>query len=315
VAQIISGGLKLAWNDVPGADYYTIYRGNVEDNLDQMQPVGSVLQGVQYWRESTTIANLSLRGAYQVVPMHVAVAADRTPTDRGRWEMDENAGPAAGDNSGNGFDAVRWLPCPPDWGMEPDTCGEMRGYMHFEAFDGHPGCAEHLRVVNNDIWYQDRFQLTTCIRIFDQPTVQTGPYYIISNNTFSTNHGGFALRIDPGWFTVNGVREYHNRLTAMVWNETLNDWMTIQSPAPQPSNPDKYSVPLNHWVEIAWVVDGFNSMLIINGHVVAVGPQFFDSGNNNAPLIIGAGYRHSTYPIEYPFRGDIDCIRIVGLDD
>ncbi len=45
--------------------------------------------------------------------------------------------------------------------------------------------------------------------------------------------------------------------------------------------------------------------------VVAVGTQVFDSGNNGAPLIIGAGYRHSTYPIEYPFEGDIDCIRIL----
>ncbi len=312
VLQFKDNVLKLAWTAQPGIEYYNILRGDIGDP-ESMKIVGTALAGETMWRETTPLSALPDRAIYQVQPMHVVTDVSRALADKGQWEMNEGVGDYALDNSGNGMDAWRAQPCPPTWGTGAvDTCGHNIGYMHFEGFTGHPGCAEHLEVANDDQWYQDRFLLWTCLRIFEEPTVQTGAYYIISNNSFGTMHGGFALRIDPGWFTVNGVREYHNRLTALVWNEASQSWMTIQSPPPQPSNPGKYSVPLNEWVEIAWIINGANSMLLINRKVVAVGPQFFDSNNNGAPLIIGAGYRHNTYPIEYPFRGDIDCLRIVG---
>jgi hypothetical protein len=56
-------------------------------------------------------------------------------------------------------------------------------------------------------------------------------------------------------------------------------------------------------------------MILINEQIVASGILDFDSDNNGAPLIIGAGYRHNTYPVEYPFRGDIDCLRITCVLD
>ncbi len=213
------------------------------------------------WQDQRAVSSPSDRQFFAVQPMFVAQEARARTADLGQWEMNEGAGPVAHDQSGHGFDAVRWPDCPPDWGFEDDDCPGEIGFMHFEGFDGHPNCAEHLRVVNDDQWYQDSLQICLCLRIFEEPTIDTGPYYIISNNTFSTAHGGFALRIDPGWFMVGPVREYHNRLTAMVWNNELNNWMTIQSPPPQPANPTLFSVPLNEWVQICWIIDGDNSML------------------------------------------------------
>jgi hypothetical protein len=310
VLQFRDNTLRLSWNAQAGIEYYNILRGDI-NQPESMKIVGTALSGETTWREPIAIADLPMQAVYQVQPMHVVTDADRALADKGQWEMNEGVGDYAHDNSGLGFDAWRSFPCPPTWGVGSDSCGDGIGFMHFNGFDG-PNCAEHLEVANDNQWYQDRFILWTCLRIFEEPTIATGPYYIISNNSFGTMHGGFMLRIDPAWITVGGVREYHNRLTAIVWNEATQAWMTIQSPAPQASNPGKYSVPLNQWTEIAWIVNGANSMLLINRKVVAVGPQFFDSSNNGAPLIIGAGYRHNTYPIEYPFRGDIDCLRIVG---
>jgi hypothetical protein len=258
-----------------------------------------------------------MRALYQVAPFILAAKTARTEDDLGRWDMNEGEGECTADHSPVGHPACRPECAEPSWDFEDDEqCeGAAVGFMHFSGYryiDGNR-CAEHLEVENHDAYYTYPFQAWTRIRIFEQPTVQSGPYYILSNNSFDINGGGLALRIDPGWFNVNGVREYHNRLTGMVWNESLHGWMTLQSPAPTVGDPDHWSVPLNRWSCVCMVVNGNRSMLIIDGRVVAAGELRFDSGNNWAPLIIGAGYRHNTYPIEYPFRGDIDCVRLTSL--
>ena len=53
--------------------------------------------------------------------------------------------------------------------------------------------------------------------------------------------------------------------------------------------------------------------LLIDGRVVAAGNLRYRTHNNGVPLIIGAGYRHNTHPIEYPFIGEMDCVRITSL--
>jgi hypothetical protein len=300
--------LQLNWTPLPNAAYYQILCS--ENVAGPFELLATALGGESEWRDQRVAGSLPARQFFVVQPMIMTQEVRARQADLAQWEMNEGTGDSTLDQSGHNRNAIRWAPCPPAWGEETvDSCDV--GFLRFLAFEGHPACPEHLRVVNADDWYRDHLQVCMCIRIFDEPTVDTGPYYIISNNSFGTMHGGFALRIDPGWLMVNGVREYHNRLTALVWNRDIDNWMTIQTPPPQAFNPTQYSVPLNQWVEICWVLDGANSMLVINHIVVGMGDQEFHSDNNGAPLIIGAGYRHATYPIEYPFRGDIDCIRII----
>ncbi len=317
VAYVSNGHLNLSWDAVPNAAYYRIYRGSANSSFETMT-VAATVPGVETtWMESGSIANLPAVRFYQVQPFVQQLKSGREEDDRGQWEFNEGFGDVAGDQSGYDRHGDLWDDCPPTWGSETiETCDV--NYLSFHGVLPN-GCPEHVRVANDDVFYQDRFQIWACIRIWDEPTIETGPYYIVSNNSFDINGGGFALRIDPGWFWVDGVREYHNRVTVFVWNQTANGgaggWQTLQSPPPDPANPGRYSVPLDRWSTICAIVDGPNSMLIIDGYVVAVGDLEYDSENNGAPLIIGAGYRHSTYPIEYPFYGDMDCLRITSLTD
>jgi hypothetical protein len=324
VAQYRNGHIRLAWQDIPGTEYYQVYKGGMDTPLEAMTSVGFIAAGnACQWVDNTSLANMSEIAVYRVAAFHVEPKNARTNGDRGRWEMNEGDGTCTQDYSDLDNPACRPACAEPSWGFEEqdEQCeGSAVGYMHFSGYRyvGGTRCAEHLEVDNDWNYYQNYFQAWTRIRIFEQPTVNTGAFYILSNNSFDAHGGGWALRIDPGWYTVGGVRQYHNRLTGMVWNQNLNGgdggWMTLQSPNPTPGDPDHWSVPLGQWSCICMVVNGNRSMLIIDGRVVAAGDLDFVSANNNAPLIIGAGYRHSTYPIEYPFRGDIDCVRITSLE-
>lgn len=318
VIQYRDGRIRLSWNEVAGTEYYQIYRGDFDQPFEEWSAIGFVPAGVTSWSDPTQLSALPIRAGYQVAPYVLQAKTGRTSDDIGRWDMNEGEGECTADHSGINHPACRPECAEPSWGFEEEDeqCeGAAVGFMHFSGYRYIDGdrCAEHLVVENDHAYYTYPFQVWTRIRIAEQPTVQTGAYYIVSNNSFDINGGGFALRIDPGWYTVNGVRHYHNRLTGLVWNEELHGWMTLQSPAPTASDPDRWSVPLNQWSCVCMVVNGNRSMLIIDGRVVAAGDLRFDSANNWAPLIIGAGYRHNTYPIEYPFRGDIDCVRISSI--
>lgn len=313
VMYLQDGRIRLAWNALPGAAYYQVYRGNAEDALTTMNLVATV-PGIDHsYQEPATLNNLPPTAVYVVQPYLLTPKVLCDEADRGRWEFNEGAGPTTEDFSGNGFDATRWAPCPPAWGYEEiENCNI--GYSHFEGV--HPdGCPEHFRAANDDIWYHDLFQVWACVRLASEPTFSSGPYYIVSNSSFDVLGGGFSLRVDPGYDAVTGT--WHNRLTVFVWNADANGgtggWNTLQSPAPTLPDLGRYSVPVGVWSTVCAVVNGNSSMLIIDGQVVAVGPLHYRSENNGAPLVIGAGYRHSTYPIEYPWYGDIDCLRITTL--
>jgi hypothetical protein len=310
--------LHLNWNSVANAQYYYIYRGAVEESYDAMEIVATVFPPYTEWVDSTAMNLMPSRKFYQVsahgLNTHVAVPQ----SDCARWEMNENGGAYTFDQTGNQHDAVRVEPCPPGWNIEADDqCYHGTGYLHFPGYVGEfqDRCASHLEVANDNAFYENGFQIWTRIRLTQEPTEETGPFYLISNSSFDAFHGGFAVRIEPAWITLpNGTREYHNQLAVLVWNRTLNgglgDWMTLRSPLPQANDPGHYSVPVGEWSCVCVVVNGRSSALIIDGLIVAAGQLDLISNNNGAPLVIGAGYRHSTYPIEYPFRGDIDCLRI-----
>ncbi|MBI5060609.1 hypothetical protein HZB60_12620 [candidate division KSB1 bacterium] len=310
--------LHLAWADVPNAQYYQVYRGSFDDPLDPMEMVTTVLAPVSEWTDTTAVSLLQARRFYQVAAHGLTSRPAVLNSDCARWEMNENGGGATFDQTGHGHDATRVEPCPPPWGLEADPdCYHSTGSLHFPGYVGEfeNRCASHLEVVNDNAFYESEFQIWTRIRLSQEPTEETGPFYLISNNSFDALHGGFAVRIEPAYITLpNGTRVYHNQLAAFVWNRSLNggygDWMVLRSPWPTAGDPTYYSVPVGEWSCVCVVVNGTNSALIIDGRIVAAGRLDLISDNNGAPLIIGAGYRHSTYPIEYPFFGDMDCMRI-----
>ncbi len=313
--------IHLNWNAIPNAQYYDIYRGGVSESIDDMDYVGSVVYPTTTWIDSLPTNLLPAKNFYQVTAHGIIQQVDVPGQECARWEMNEGSGEYTYDVTGNGHDARRFEDCPPEWGIENDAqCNfNPAGFLNFDGYVYTPErCEEHLVVQNDPVFYGERFQLWTRLRLAEEPTVASGPFYIASNNSFDSQHGGWALRIDPGWITLpDGTREYHNRLTGFVWDRRFGangGWRTLQSPPPSVANPGMYSVPVGQWSCICFVVNDRESMLIIDGRVVASGRMDYDSDNNGAPLIIGGGYRHSTYPIEYPFRGDIDCMRITCLE-
>ena len=320
VIYLEGGALKLHWDPIPGADYYLVYRSALNTSLDETEPVGFLQPDHTDWKDMTYVEDLPQRAFYQVIACRVRMESARLDGDRGQWEMNEGVGDTVHDASGFNRNAWRWPVCPPQWGSETDTvCNDnFTEYMDFEGYVETPNqCAEHLRVANEDIFYQDRFQAWARIRIHEHPTITSGAYYILSNHSLNVEGGGFGFRIDPGWVMRNGVREYHNRLTGLVYDQTLNNgdggFRSITSPSPTLTDTTTNSVPLNEWSCVTMIVDGNNSMLLIDGRVVAAGSLRYRTHNNGVPLIIGAGYRHNTHPIEYPFIGEMDCIRITTL--
>ena len=105
-------------------------------------------------------------------------------------------------------------------------------------------------------------------------------------------------------------------MSGIVWDRTEGDgvWRTIASSHPTPSDTVSNSVPLNEWACVAMIVDGDSSFLMIDDRIVATGSLTYRSNNNGAPLLIGAGYHHSTLPAENPFPGEMDCVRITDLE-
>jgi hypothetical protein len=318
--KVENGRLRLYWQRVPEAEFYQIY---CLDNLDDapLTSIGFIPNNsTTMWTHPTPVSSLPLNCYFQVVPMRTSALQIPECGDRGRWEFNSCEGDVVPDANGTGWDAVGWHLCAPSCETEPDSqCADQNtGFAHFDGYVYTPDrCEEHYRVTNDTLWYGDNFQVWTRIRLAEEPTINSGPFYLVANASFDILGGGWALRIDPAWYTQNGTRYYHNRLSAFVWNEALNGgeggWMTLQSPAPTPADPERWSVPVGEWSCVCMVVDGNQSLLIINGVVVAAGDLNLNSHNNLVPLMIGAGYRHNTYPIEYPYRGDMDCLRISDI--
>jgi hypothetical protein len=316
VVQIQNNRLWLYWNEVPQADFYQIYCTQDVEDPANWSTAGFITDlSLTAWRHPLTVPNLPPQCYFSVAAMKVEAVTSRTGgCDIARWEFNVCTDGLVPDGTGQGHDALAYMLCPPDCHVENDPmCGDQAtGYSHFDGTVP-TNCQEHYEVQNDTLFYMDRFQVWSRIRLASEPTVTTGAYYIIANASLDVYGGGWALRVDPGYYMVNGQRVYHNRLTGMVWNEEIDGWMTLQSPAPTPLNPES-AVPVGEWACVCMVIDGNQSMLLVNGMVVAAGDMSFYSHNNGVPLVIGAGYRHNTHPIEYPFRGDMDCIRITDLD-
>ncbi len=319
VIQITNNRLWLSWNETPQASFYQIYCANeAESDLTDWRTAGFIPHtNITSWIHPLTVPNLPEECYFTVQPRRLTTL--QVPCeDRGRWEFNVCLDDIVPDASGNDRDATGWFLCAPNCSTEYDTlCNDaFTGYAHFEGYvypDGGDRCEEHYRVTNDSIFYVDRFQVWSRIRIFEHPTISTGPRYIISNASLDVEHGGWFIRLDPARIMRNGQWEYHNRLTAGVWNAEEDAFMLLQSPAPTPDDTTFGSVPLGVWSCICLVVNGNQSMLIIDGRVVAAGDMILDSHNNGVPLVIGAGYRHNTNPIEYPFVGDMDCIRYTEI--
>lgn len=316
VAQIEANRLWLYWNEVPQADFYQVYCTNDAEDPANWTTAGFITD-LTYtaWRHPLTVPNLPSQCFFSVAAMQVQTVTSRTGgCDMARWEFNVCANDIVPDGTDQGHDAIGYYLCPPDCHVENDPgCGDQAtGFSHFDGTVP-DNCQEHYEVENDSIFYLDRFQVWARIRLASEPTIATGPYYIISNASLDVVGGGWALRIDPGYFIRNGQRVYHNRLTGLVWNAELDGWMTLMSPNPTPID-SASAVPVGEWACVCMVIDGNQSMLLVNGQVVAAGDMTLFSHNNGVPLIIGSGYRHNTHPIEYPFRGDMDCIRLTDLD-
>jgi hypothetical protein len=320
VIRIRGRELILNWNPVPGAAYYEVCRGDLGAALDQMERVGLTQSGQTDWTEPSSLAELLNQQQYYVRAYQSGQRPALDEADRGQWEMNEGIGDTVHDASGYGRDAIRWSNCPPDWGSEYDSqCdSNSAGYIDFDGYVYDPSrCAEHLRAPNDSVFYADSFQVFARIRIHQHPSSDTGPFYIVSNRTYGTAYsGGFGFRIEPGWYTDgNYVRHWHNRLLGLVWDHTVPDgtWRIIESAQPTPQDTVTNSVPLNEWVCVRMTVSGTTSSLMIDDRVVATGDLTYRSLNTGAPMVIGGGFHLVSLPVENPFRGEMDCVRITDL--
>lgn len=146
--------------------------------------------------------------------------------------------------------------------------------------------------VPNDVeFYGHPLQVDACVTIDSLPTVRTGSYYIFSCHRYATWFQGFGLRVD-----IQG------RLLCEVWDQNINNWRTLWAP---PSHPVPVGVPFL----VTAVINGNDSMILLNGEIIVVGQQDYNSITNGFHMTIGS-HNYNSNRHQYSMRGGIHWLKV-----
>ncbi len=277
------GLLELNWEAVDGTEWYQIYSSGELDVETNWAPIGMSYEP-RFVLPEETLENPSESAVYYYVKTKIAVQ-NIIASDIGCWPLEEGAG---------------------DWTEDfaQDNDGEIHGAEWITGPSGHPGLrfghGDYVRIPNDCEFYGQPLQVDACIKIDQYPTIQGGgAYYIFSCHRYATWFEGFGFRID-----VNG------RLLSQVWNHNTGSWQTIWAPSNR-------RVPLGVPFLATAVINGRESMLLINGQVVATGRQDYISINNEFSMTIGAHHFNDENGelYQYHMHGDIHWVKISQIED
>ena len=275
VITVLEDSLQMGWTRVADAEFYQIYAGNLNGDSASYRPIATAFDTTIVF--PAQLLETSPEGNAQGLFVQ-AKQAVRTlvGADLACWPMDEGSGDLvedfAQDNDGTNFGA-EWIP------TVPGHYG-----LRFEHGD-------YVNVQNDVEYYGQPLQIIACVTIYEYPTVQTGAYYIFSSHRYAPWFQGFGLRID-----VNG------RLLSQVWNEETQSWNTLWAP---PSR----RVPLGVPFLVTAVINGDESLLLLNDEVVDGGTQEYNSITNGFHMTIGAhNYNGDRY--QNHMRGDIHWLKV-----
>jgi len=270
--------LHLTWEEIDGAQFYQVYTSTIMDDEHNWTPyamseTNSLMIPTQDMQTESGSSILYHVKAIQTVQNLITSDIACWPFEEGSGDLAEDFGQ---DNDGT-IEGADWVS-----GPSGHPC------LHFEHGD--------RVVVENDVqFYGQPLQVEACVTINNYPTVPSGPYYIFSCHRYATWFEGFGLRIDR-----NG------RLLSQVWNHNINNWQTLWAP-------NDRRVPLGVPFHVVACINGNQSMIMLNGEVVATGVQNYNSITNGFSMTIGAHHYNDDFGDEryqYHMRGDIHWLKI-----
>ncbi len=271
-ARVRTQQFKLNWSRIPGADYYQVLAGTGMDSLSAVAMTYDTA-----WTDTSVFTAASQRiGFYHVVAQRtLPIGIDDADQDLiAAWHFEEGSGSTSLDESGNGHTATlhntNWYPY-------------EEGLLYCTGLGF--GSNKWAVVANADAFYHAPLQTDVHLKVDQLPVGSSG--YILGNARYSPNNGGFAWRV-----------EADGKLLAMVWNGS--GWSSLRSVIP---------VSLNDWFTATLIINGSQSMMLIDGIVVAAGNLVLNDHNNNMPLTIGA----SALPNgnhQYYLQGQIGWLKI-----
>ncbi len=275
VIGVNGDSLRLNWRPVADAEFYQIYVGSIDEIAANYIPVGIAFD-TTYFVSASAITAMPTQRVVSYFVQAKKTEQRVVGADLACWPMDEGSGNLvedfAQDNDGTNHGAD-WIPTLPG-----------HSGLHFAYGD-------YVDVLNDVEFYGQPLQIEACVTIPSYPTIPTGAFYIFSCHRYATWFQGFGLRID-----VNG------RLLSEVWNQNIQNWNTLWAP---PS----MQVPLGVPFLVTAVINGPNSLLLLNGDVVAAGTQNYNSVTNGFHMTIGAhNYNDGRY--QYHMRGDIHWLKV-----
>ncbi|MBI5060060.1 immune inhibitor A [candidate division KSB1 bacterium] len=275
VAKVHGGQLRLFWNAIPAASYYQIYRG---DQFDSLSPIAMTYDTT--WTDTTiAAADASRKAFYQIVAQRTESFQVNNNDEEllASWLFEEGAGEVSVDETGHGHDATLHNADWYEYGVDSQMCWGL-GFANNEWAD----------VANDNMFYMAPLQIDAHLKVDQLPA--GSPSYILGNTRYAPLNGGFAWRIEP-----SGL------LTALAWNG--NGWNELHSVVP---------VMLNEWFTATLIMNGDESMMLVNGTVVAAGRLLLNSANNEMPLTIGASALPSGNH-QYFLRGQIGWMKMREL--
>jgi hypothetical protein len=262
-------GLVLNWTRTPGVEFYRVYRAT--GFADSMIAVGFTADTT--WTDTTLIARGDPKQYYEVRAFRTALRSADPTGETGYWPMEEGTGDTTEDVSGSGRGAqlhgTDWI----SYEHDGYSCNALRF-----------GNQQWASVPNADAFYGGMWQLDLELRLESLPTAS--PYTLVSNARYAPVNGGFTLRVEPGGY-----------LRAQVCYE--NAWQSLQAVAP---------LPVGQWARVSLIINGDESMLVVDDVIVAMGEIEYNPANNAMPLSIGT----STLPNglhQYFLHGDIAWLR------
>jgi hypothetical protein len=274
-----AGQLKVNWSPVPNANFYQVYYGFDLSTVYNWLPAGDpTFDTTAQFAPVLGGEDGSVYFIVRSLPAYKSLVG----ADIACWPMDEGTGLVTADMiAGLDGDIVG-----ADWAM--GTSGNYG--LHFEHGD-------YVDLQNDFQFYGQPLQVEACVTISEYPRIQTGSYYIFSCHRYAGWFEGFGLRID-----ING------RMLSEVWDQTINNWRTIWAP-----DLDDFRVPLDEPFLVTAVINGDESMILVNENVVAIGEQPYNSISNGFNMTIGA-HNYNSHYYQYHMRGDIHWLKVSEID-
>jgi subtilisin-like proprotein convertase family protein len=278
VISVTGDSMRLDWRRVNDAEFYQVYMGGMSDLPGNFAPVGFALD-TTYYLPATLLGKVPSSRTMGIYVQAKRAVAELVGANLACWPMDEGAGPTVED-------------------FAQDHDGTIHGADWISTVPGHYGLrfgyGDYVDLQNDVQFYGQPLQVDACVTIPSYPTIQTGAFYIFSCHRYATWFQGFGLRIDV-----------HGRLLSEVWNQNTQSWNTLWAPFNK-------VVPLGVPFLVTAVINGPNSLLLLNGDVVAAGTQNYNSITNGFHMTIGAhNYNDGRY--QYHMRGDIHWLKIAQV--